>query len=178
MPILNRDTLVDRPTLVNRGEEEDEQDTETNEELTTQTLGDGGGPTINHLVFEPGDYQIVAGANTAAVLSTGHEEGDEYEEAFINAAIQLKDLAQRGHGCRDLARFGVEKGIAEIGLTQEDIEQLSETPEPEDDDPEDEESQEDQTEDEEDGDSEEGGDEQDLEEVEDSIEEVKEEEDG
>jgi len=92
MTLLNRDTVVDRPELVERGNSDDEEEPENTQEIQTEILGDGGGPEINNLVFEPGDYNIVAGANAAAVLGSGEQEGEFYERAFMNAAIQLKNL--------------------------------------------------------------------------------------
>lgn len=126
MPLIDRDTLVDRPVLVNRGDEEDEQDDKQAEGTTVEKLGQGGGPTVHQMEFEPGDYNIVAGANTAAVLATGEQGGDAFNQAFVNAALQLKDLAAQGEDVRDIARFGLEKGVAEIGLTMGDIEVLRE----------------------------------------------------
>lgn len=185
MPLLDRDTLVDRPVLVNRGDEEEEQDDKDTEGTAGETLGQGGGPTLYGMEFEPGDYNIVAGANTAAVLSTGEQGGEAFEQSFVNAAIQLKDLVRQGEDVRDLARFGLEKGVAEIGLTRGQIETLrelpeeEEEPEPEPDNSEadeDEEGDEEDAEEEEDDEDDDGGAE--IEEVEEDIEEVKEESDG
>lgn len=124
MTILNRDTLVDRPELVERGNEDDEEEEEGTQEIQTEVLGDGGGPKINNIVFEPGDYSVVAGANTAAVLASGDEEGEFYEQAFFNAAIQLKNLQSSGETIKDVARFGLEKGIAELNVSKTEIKRL------------------------------------------------------
>lgn len=135
MPLIDRRTVIDRPVLVNRGNQEDEQDDEGDEGAesdTVEILGEGGGPTINGIEFEAGDYQVVAGANTAAVLTTASEEGEAFEEAFAVAAIQLKELQQEGEDIRDVGRFGLEKGVAEIGLTQPQIDVLREQPEEQD----------------------------------------------
>jgi len=129
MTLLNRDTVVDRPELVERGNSDDEEEPENTQEIQTEILGDGGGPEINNLVFEPGDYNIVAGANAAAVLGSGEQEGEFYERAFMNAAIQLKNLSAEGEDIRDVGRFGLEKGIAEIGVSEDQIEKLRAQPE-------------------------------------------------
>lgn len=128
MTLLNRDTLVDRPELVERGNEDDEEEEQDTEEIQTEILGDGGGPEINNLVFEPGDYNVVAGANAAAVLASGEQEGQFYEQAFINSAIQLKNLREEGEDIRDVGRFGLEKGIAELGVSERDVGVLREQP--------------------------------------------------
>lgn len=186
MPLLDRETLVDRPVLVNRGDEEDEQDNEQTEGTTVETLGQGGGPTVYQLEFEPGDYNIVAGANAAAVLATGDQGGEAFEQSFVNAALQLKDLVAQGEDVRELARFGLEKGVAEIGLSEEDINILrGDRPEEP---PEEEtidyeapgESGEDESEAENDGTEDDNSDEDsaDIEEVKEDLEEVKDKEDG
>lgn len=131
MPLLNRETLVDRPTLVDRADEEDEQDDNESGVSAVEVLGEGGGPSLHGIEFEPGDYNVVAGANTAAVLATGEQEGDAFESSFVNAAIQLRELIMEGDDVRDLARFGLEKGVAEIGLDETDIQTLREVPQEE-----------------------------------------------
>jgi len=181
MPLLDRNTLVDRPVLVNRGNEEDEQVTQETEDATVEVLGEGEGPTLHQLEFEPGDYNVVAGANTAAVLSTGQEDGQAFENAFINAAIQLKDLQHNDEDIRDIARFGLEKGVAEIGLEMEQIQTLRETEpeEPEDLGEEEVDSDGDSENESEDSEIENGESEEDIdiEDVEDDIENIKQEED-
>jgi hypothetical protein len=128
MTLLKRDTLVDRPELVERGNGDDEEEPEDTQEIQTEILGDGGGPEINNLVFEPGDYNVVAGANAAAVLASGSREGMMFKQAFINSAIQLKNLKDGGEDIRDVGRFGLEKGIAELGLSEDEIDVLRQLP--------------------------------------------------
>lgn len=174
MPLLNRETLVDRPTIVDRGDEEDEQDNKESEGLTVETLGEGGGPTINSLEFEKGDYNVVAGANTAAVLATGEQGGEAFEASFVNAAVQLKDLQAEGEGIRDIARFGLENGVAELGLSVEEINSLREIEDvDEEENSEDEEIEEESADEEVQDDDTESEDDSNIEEVEDEIEKVK-----
>lgn len=129
MPLINRETLVDRPVLVEREDEEDKQADKGEEVSETYTLGDGGGPVINNIEFEKGDYDIVAASNLAGVLATGENEGRLFNEVFRNAAIQLKDIKEKDEDISDLVRFSVEKNVADIGLSESEIERLHEQPE-------------------------------------------------
>lgn len=185
MTILDRPTLVDRPELVNRGNQEDEEDEQAVDDMEAEALGEGGGPIIHSIEFEPGDYELVAGSNLAAVLSTGQDSGDAFAQSFRNAAIQLYELQEAGEDISDLVRFSVEKGVAETGLSQSELEVLTRQPEPEeeldmaeepdeeeDDEPVEDNQQRTPEEEAEEEDDQEDGDE--LEEVEESIEEVKE----
>lgn len=131
MPLLDRDTIIDRPVLVDRGDEGDEQGEHTVERTEPQVLGNGGGPVINNIEFEKGHYNIVAAANLAAVLATGREEGSAFEDSFINASIQVYELIQNGEDISDLVRFSIEKNVAEIGLTEDQTRQLREEPDTE-----------------------------------------------
>lgn len=126
MTLLNRPTLVDRPELIERGDDGDNQDSDEpkGEVREVQTLGQGGGPVINGLEFERGDYEIVAGANASAVLATGTNEGRAFRESFINAAAQLKELEENGQSIRSISRFSVENGISDLGISEEEFEAL------------------------------------------------------
>jgi len=129
MPLLDREILVDRPVLVDRGESDDNQGNQTaaeSEDAIVETLGEGGGPVMYGLEFEPGDYEVVTGANAAAVLSTGQTEGQAFEQSFTNAALQLKDLIEHGDSIKDVSRFALENGIGNIGLSEKDINMLRE----------------------------------------------------
>lgn len=125
MTLLDRPTLVDRPELVNRDKQEDEEDKQHQQDMEVEALGEGGGPIIHSIEFAPGDYEIVAGANMAAVLSTGQDSGQAFEQSFRNAAIQLYELEQAGEDISDIVRFSVEKGVAETGLTESELEVLT-----------------------------------------------------
>lgn len=122
MTLTGRPTVVDRPEIIDREQQSDESeangDTEARE---VEVLGEGGGPVVNQLEFEPGDYEIVGAANTVAVLSTGEDEGKAFKQSFMNAAIQLKEIDGVSEGAIDIFRFGLENGIAEIGLSDQDI---------------------------------------------------------
>jgi hypothetical protein len=131
MTLLDRPTLVDRPELVNRDKQEDREDEQGGETIQAEALGNGGGPVLHGIEFRPGDYDIVAGANLAAVLSTGNDEGDVFAQSFRNAAIQLYELKDVGEDISDIVRFSVEKGVAETGLTDPEIEVLTRQPEEE-----------------------------------------------
>lgn len=126
MPVLKRKTLIDRPVLVDREDEEDEQNNDAEEDVEIRTLGDGGGPVLKNLEFEPGQYDVVAAANTAATLASGEEEGNFFDQSFINAALQLHELDELGRSISRLVEFGEEKGVATIGLTQSQVDTLRE----------------------------------------------------
>jgi len=117
MTILDRETLIDRPELVDRDDDEDEQDKEQEE---IKVIGDGGGPTAHGVEFEEDDLDIIAAANTCAVLTTGQEEGDVFDQMFANAAYQLKDLKERKRDVTMLSYFGLNNSIGTVGLTDED----------------------------------------------------------
>ena len=121
MTILKRDTIVDRPELVNREDDEDDKD-EEDQNLETKVIGRGGGPTFNGLEFEEGDLDVVTAANACAVLGTGEDEGQAYQQVFKNAAIQIKDMKMNNRDIELLSHFGLNNGIGTVGLddTQRD----------------------------------------------------------
>lgn len=122
MPLLNRDTVIDRPVLVNRGEQESEED--ESRVTKVETLGDGGGPIINGVEFRPGDFDIVASSNLAAVLATGEADGDAFVDSFRNSAFQLYELKESGEEISDLTRFSVERDVSNIGINERELEIL------------------------------------------------------
>lgn len=128
MPIIDRPVLVDRPVLIDRDSEEGQEDEQDTDAQVVQQLGTGGGPVVNNVEFERGDYDIAVASNVAAILTTADEEGPEFNRAFATAAIQLKDLTEVGEGITDLVRFGLEKNIGEIGMSDEDIDLLRSEP--------------------------------------------------
>jgi len=121
MTILDRDTIIDRPELVTREDDDDEQDKgdEATEHNEPDTLGDGGGPEVHGLEFESDDLDVIAAANTCAVLTTGQEEGDVFERVFKNAAIQLRDMKVRNRDIDMISYFGLNNAIATVGLSEE-----------------------------------------------------------
>ena len=121
MTILDRDTIIDRPELVTREDDDDEQDEgdEATEHNEPDTLGDGGGPEVHGLEFESDDLDVIAAANTCAVLTTGQEEGDVFERVFKNAAIQLRDMKVRNRDIDMISYFGLNNAIATVGLSEE-----------------------------------------------------------
>jgi len=121
MTLLERDTIIDRPELVNRGSDEDEQDNDEEEEV--ERLGEGG-PIVHGLEFEEGDLDVVAGANTCAFLTTGETEGDVFQQMFKNAAVQLKDMKNRQRDIEMISYFGVNNSIGTVGLPDEKSDQL------------------------------------------------------
>lgn len=129
MPLLDRDTIVDRPVLLNRSGDKEQDDTEDDEE-EVQVIGEGGGPVINGIEFEIGDYDIVAAANLASVLATGEEDGQSFKNVFSNAAIQLYELKQRNKDISALTEFSAKNGVDLLGI-QPDQARLLEGQEPE-----------------------------------------------
>jgi len=121
MTLTGRDTIIDRPELVNRDNDEDEQD---EGEQEVNVLGDGGGPTVHNVEFEEGDLDIVAAANTCAVLTTGEDEGDVFEQMFANASVQLKDLKNRNRDISMLSYFGLNNSIGTVGLSDDQSAEL------------------------------------------------------
>lgn len=135
MPLLNRDTIVDRPVLVDR-----EQQDESSGEVETDpdevpTLGEGGGPEISGLEFGPEDEDLVAASNLVAVLSSATDSGPMFEESFKNAAIQLYELRETDDSITPLVEYAVGKGIHDIGVPEEaftpETEEVEEEPESE-----------------------------------------------
>ena len=177
MTLTGRDPLIDRPELVNRDDEED--NSEENSQDSVHTIGQGGGPVINGVEFRPGDLGLVAGANVPAVLSTGQDGGEMFEQSFKNAAIQLHDLREVGEDITDLRRFARDRGVADIGVSDSQFEvlntQLEELDEDlEQADPDEDEDDVETSQDEEEAEDEEGGDEEseDIENIEEDISEI------
>jgi hypothetical protein len=119
MTLIERETIIDRPELVNREDDENEQDNE--EEY--QDIGQGG-PTVHGLEFDEGDLDVIAGANTCAVLTTGQQEGEVFEQMFRNAALQLKDIKERERDISSISYFGVNNSIGSVGLSEEQVDSL------------------------------------------------------
>jgi len=118
MPILNRDTIVDRPVLVDR-EQQDESSGELDQDTDeVPTLGEGGGPEISGLEFGPEDEDLVAASNLVAVLSSATDSGPMFKESFMNAAIQLYELRENGDSITPLVEYAVGKGIHDIGIPE------------------------------------------------------------
>lgn len=118
MPLLDRDTLIDRPVLVNRDDDDSADDEEVDK------LGEGGGIEVHGVEFEEDDLDIIAGANTVAVLATGQSSGDVFEQLFANAAIQLKEMKEEGRDIDLLSYFGLNHTIGTVGLTEEQSENV------------------------------------------------------
>jgi hypothetical protein len=169
---------------VNRDDEEDNQ--EADGQSSVNTIGEGGGPVINGVEFRPGDLGLVAGANVTAVLSTGQDGGEMFEQSFRNAAIQLHDLQEVGEDITDLRRFARDRGVADIGVSDSQFEVLNSEPEqsvedfeqadPDEDETED--GTEDNSEDEEEDEDEDGGEEEpdEIENIEEDIDDIEEDE--
>lgn len=120
MTILDRDTLIDRPEIVTREDDEDEDNEDDEmENEGTEVLGNGGGVTLNEVEFEPDDLDVVAAANTCAVLTTGQQEGEVFEQMFKNAAVQVKDMKQRNRDVEMLSYFGLNNAIGTLGLSDQ-----------------------------------------------------------
>lgn len=127
MTLLERDTIIDRPELVNREDDENEQD----DEAEYEDIGEGG-PTVHGLEFDEGDLDVIAGANTCAVLTTGQQEGEVFEQMFRNAALQLKDIKERERDISSISYFGVNNSIGSVGLSEEQVNSLMQDMMPED----------------------------------------------
>jgi len=130
MTLIDRKTIVDRPELVDRGDSEDDEDTEE----VIEELGEGDGPEINGIKFEQGDYGVVAASNLVAVLSTAQTEGEEFQQAFMTSAIQMKEMVNKGIDIGPIARMSRSRGIDDLNVSQQDLGNLklpSETQTPE-----------------------------------------------
>lgn len=123
MPLLDRDTLIDRPVLVDREDEEDQEDTEDNVG-PVETFGEGGGPVIHGIEFEPQHTDIVAASNGIAVIASGGVEGQHYQAAFINSAVMMKELTDNGHDISEMVEFSKTMQIAFSGLNETQREML------------------------------------------------------
>lgn len=185
MPLLPRSTVVDRPTLVDRDDEQANGAKQSDEDIIEE-LGDGNGPTINSIRFEKGDYGVVAASNLVAVLSTAQTEGNEFQQAFMTSAIQMKEMANSGIDISSIARMSRSRGMDDLNVSQEDMQDLklatqTQTPEQDDDSEEEEEVSDDEegeTDDASDEGSEEVAEEEDIDEEDvDSVEEMFEDDD-
>jgi hypothetical protein len=123
MPLLKRDTIIDRRTLVDRGSSGDEGDNKEADNVI-ETLGEGGGPVVNQIEFEQGDYAVVAASNLVAALSTAETGGEVYQNAFITSAIQLKEAAKSGVDITPLSVMSRDRQIDDLNITQEQMTQL------------------------------------------------------
>lgn len=123
MPLLPRSTVVDRPTLVDRDDEQANGD-ESSDEDVVEELGNGDGPAINGIKFEKGDYGVVAASNLVAVLSTAQSEGNEFRQAFMTSAIQMKEMANSGIDISSIARLSRSRGIDDLNVPQSDMQDL------------------------------------------------------
>jgi hypothetical protein len=123
MPLLDRDTIVDRPVLLDRSGDKEQEDSE-DEEKEVQVIGEGGGPTINGMEFEVGSYNIVAASNLASVLATGEEDGQSFKNVFSNAAIQLYELEQRGVDITPITEFAARNSVDLLGIQPEQARML------------------------------------------------------
>ena len=128
MTLLKRNTLINRPEIVERADEKDDVDKDDEDDDDTSKrvdkLGDGGGPTVHGVEFEEEDLDVIAGANTAAVLVTGQDSGKVFEQMFTNAAIQLKELKSRGADMSPIVDFGVTNSFATVGTTDEQASEM------------------------------------------------------
>lgn len=124
MTLTGREPIVDRPELVDRGTDGDQEDTETENGEVLETLGEGDGPTINNITFEEGDYGVVAASNLTAILSTSQTEGVEYETAFATAAIQIKEMAARGVDIAPLVQMSRARGVDDINVSRAELNEL------------------------------------------------------
>jgi hypothetical protein len=116
MTILKRDTIVDRPELVNRDDEDEQNKDGAEGEKETSVIGEGGGLTVHGIEFEEGDERLIAAANTCAVLTTGRQSGDVFNQMFANASVQLKDMKSEGRDLDQLSFFGMENSIGTAGV--------------------------------------------------------------
>lgn len=123
MPLLPRSTVVDRPTLVDRDDEQANGAKQSDGDIIEE-LGDGDGPTINSIRFEKGDYGVVAASNLVAVLSTAQTEGNEFQQAFMTSAIQMKEMANSGIDISSIARMSRSRGMDDLNVSQENMQDL------------------------------------------------------
>lgn len=121
MPLLPRSTVVERPTLVDRDDSEDNIEQQAENEVI-ESLGDG--PIVNSIQFEQGDYAVVSAANLAAVITSAETEGDMYEQTFRTAAITLKEMSAQGIDISAMSRMGRDRGVDDINVSQEDLQSL------------------------------------------------------
>jgi len=123
MTLINRETVVDRPEIVDRGNNEDTDNTEQTKDVV-EVLGEGNGPVVNRIQFEQGDYGVVAASNLVAVLSTAQTEGDEFEQAFMTSAIQMKEMTKSGVDISPIASMSRGRGIDDLNIGEKTVQQL------------------------------------------------------
>jgi len=123
MTLINRETVVDRPELVDRGNSEDTDNTDESNGVV-EVLGEGNGPVVNRIQFEQGDYGVVAASNLVAVLSTAQTEGDEFEQAFMTSAIQMKEMVNSGVDISPIARMSRNRGIDDLNIGEGAVQEL------------------------------------------------------
>lgn len=123
MTLINRKTIVDRPELVDRGDNDDAESNQADNEVL-EVLGDGDGPAVNGIRFEQGDYGIVAASNLIAVLSTAQTEGDEFERSFMTSAIQMKEMTKSGVDISPIASMSRSRGIDDLNIDEKTVQQL------------------------------------------------------
>lgn len=124
MTLISRDTLVERPELVDRGTEEDKENNESDEQEVLEVLGEGDGPTVNNITFEKGDYGVVAASNITAILSTSQTEGPEYQRAFATSAIQIKQMAEHGMDISPLVQMARSRGVDDVNVSRSQLNDL------------------------------------------------------
>ena len=122
MPLLNRDTLVDRPVLLDRSGDNEQEDEEA------EASGDAG-LEINGIEFETGDYELVSASNLIAAVATGQDSGEDYETTFRNAAIQLKKLnEEQGRDIKPLSDFAAQTNVDLLNVSPIQSQQLQQDP--------------------------------------------------
>jgi len=121
MPIINRDTLVDRPTAIepvigkDSGDEDDDESVEETEDL--EVFGEGGGKTVHGVEFEEEDADVIKASNLVAMLATGSDEPDEvFRDAFKNSAIQLRHVKESGQEITEISETADRLNASSIGV--------------------------------------------------------------
>lgn len=135
MPIVNRDLLVDRPTITDPvigADDEDDEEAEELENAETQVIGDGGGKTVHGLEFEEGQEEVIKASNLVAMLASGTDEPNEvFKGTFQNAAIQLQQVDDSEHSISEIAETADQLNASSIGVVweEEDVESENEVTE-------------------------------------------------
>lgn len=135
MPVVNRKTLIDRPTLIDPilGNEEEEQFEEGESENKVSRIGEGGGKVVHNIEFEEGDRELVQASNMIAAISTGTAEpNDVFVDIFSNAALQLKEadssiLEQMASASEDLGTHNI--GVVWEEESEPDTEEVEDSEE-------------------------------------------------
>lgn len=127
MPLVDRNLLVDRPTVTDPviGTDDDEGEAEEQE---IEVFGDGGGKEVHGVEFEEGDEDIIKGANLVAMLATGSDEVDDvFQDIFVNTAVQLNHAKAAGEDSSELAAVAERLNAADLGGVEfEDEEETEE----------------------------------------------------